>query len=143
MDFVAWRRDERHGAHNPPELLIGETKSLGRGELIRRKDLTKLKAIGRKLPGAIIVISVLRENFTPSEKKLLQPFVKWGRRPDEHGRPTNPVILLTAHELFVEHLIIATWKELGEPYKAFAEYRHTRNLYNFADATQRIHLGLP
>jgi len=142
-DFVAWQRSERHDADNPPDLLIGEAKSLGQGDLIKPKDLAKLKAIARKLPGAMLVISVLRENFTASEKMLLQRFVKWCRRLDDHERPTNPVILLTAHELFFEYLISATWKDLGEPYKSFADYEHTRNLHNFADATQRIYLGLP
>jgi hypothetical protein len=142
-DFVAWRRAESHGTHNPPELLIGETKSLGKGDLIKLKDLAKLKAIGQKLPGAILVISVLRESFTPSEKKSLQQFVKWCRRLDDHGRQTNPVILLTANELFFEHMISASWEELGEPFKSFADYEHIRNLHRFADATQRIYLGLP
>lgn len=142
-DFIAWRRAENHGTHNPPELLIGETKSLGKGDLIKPKDLAKLKAIGQKLPGAILVISVLRESFTTSEKKWLQQFVKWCRRPDDHGRQTNPVILLTANELFFEHMISATWEKLGEPFKSFADYEHTRNLHSFADATQRIYLGLP
>jgi hypothetical protein len=142
-DFVAWRRAERHGAHNPPELIIGETKSLGKGDLIKPKDLAKLRAIGQKLPGAIFVISVLRESFTASEKKSLQQFVKWCRRTDSQGRQTNPAILLTANELFFDHLISATWEELGEPFKSFADYEHTRNLLNFADATQRIYLGLP
>jgi hypothetical protein len=142
-DFVAWRRAESHGTHNLPELLIGETKSLGKGDLIKPKDLAKLKAIGQKLPGAILVISVLRKSFTASEKKWLQQFVKWCRRLDEHGRQTNPVILLTANELFFEHMISATWETLDEPFKRFAHYEHTRNLHNFADATQMIYLGLP
>jgi hypothetical protein len=142
-DFVAWRRDETYGAHTPPELLIGETKSAGENDLIKPKDLAKLKAIARKLPGSIFVISVLREKFTDSEKKLLQRFVKWCRRPDAHGRATNPVIVLTRHELFFEHFISATWKELGDPFNSFTDYEYTRNLYNFADATQRIYLGLP
>lgn len=143
VDFVAWRRQERHDAYEPPDLIIGETKSLGQGDLIKPKDLQKLKVIGRKLPGAIIVISVLRDEFTTSEKKWLKQFVQWGRRPDSQGRPTNSVILLTAHELFFDHLISATWKKLGEPYNSFADYEHTGNLRSFADATQRIHLGLP
>jgi len=50
---------------------------------------------------------------------------------------------MTAHELFVHHLISATRKELGEPHAKFADYEHTRNLKNFADATQQIHLNLP
>lgn len=142
-DFVAWRADETHGIHTPPELIIGETKSLGQNDLIKPKDVVKLKAIARKLPGSILVISVLREKFTDSEKALLQRFVKWCRRPDSHGRATNPVILLTRHELFFEDFISATWKELGEPFNSFADFEYTRNLYNFAVATQQIYLGLP
>ncbi len=142
-DFVAWHRQESHGTSKSPHLIIGEAKSLGQGDLIKPKDLSKLKAIGRKLPGAFIVISVLREHFTDTEKELLRNFVRWGRRPDEHGRPTNPVILLTAHELFFDFLISSTWEKLGGIYKTFADYEHTHNLYNFADATQIIYLGLP
>ena len=142
-DFLAWWREGRHGHRNSPELVIGETKSLGQGDLIKPEDLSQLKAIGRKLPGATFVISVMRENFTNSEKKLLQPFAKWGRRPDSDGRPLNPVILLTAHELFFEFRITKTWKTLGKRYENFADYEHTRNLSKLAEATQRIYLGLP
>lgn len=142
-DFVALWRKETHGTIVSPGLVIGETKSFGAKDTVKSEDLKKLTDIGRKLPGTIIVISVLRDHFTPSEKEILQPFVKWGRRKNAQGRPTNPVILLTAHELFMRYLISATWKELGKPYELFTDYEHTRNLYNFANATQQIHLGLP
>lgn len=140
--FVAWRRSERSGYQENPQLIIGEAKSFGQGNLIKADDLAKLKAIGRKLPGTFIVISVLRKHFTDYEKKLLKSFVNWSRRIDVHGRPTNPVILLTANELFFEFLMSATWEKLGDIYKPFANYEHTHNLYNFAEATQRIYLGI-
>ena len=143
VDFAAWRSKESHDIDNPPELIVGEAKSLGAGDLIKPKDIEKLKAVARKLPGAFLVISMMRNEFTATEKKLIETFVKWGRRPDERGLPTNPVILLTGHELFVEHHISATWKELGGAYANFVDYEHTRTLHSFADATQQIHLGLP
>ena len=142
VDFVAWWRKESHTVDSPPQLIVGEAKSLGRSDLIKSDSLTKLKSIGRKLPGAIIVISVLCETFLSSEIELLEPFVKWGRRINDEGQPTNPVILLTANELFSEHHISATWEELGDPHKNFTDFHHTRNLLNFADATQRIYLGI-
>lgn len=142
-DFVAWVRKERHDSQRPPDLIIGEAKSLGKGDLIKQKDLTKLKAIGRKLPGAVIVISVMRGTFTESEKKLLIPFVRWARRLSKEGRPTNPVILMTGNELFARLYVNTAWKELGEPHKSFADYKHTSTLHNFANATQQIYLGLP
>ena len=143
VDFVAWRRENEHDAHVAPDLIIGEAKSLGKGDLIESKDLAKLKQVGKKLPGAIIVLSVLRDHFTDKEKTILKQFVHWGRRPDAWGEPTNPILLLTAHELFMDHLITATWKEMGEPHKSFAEFEHTRSIRNFAEATQCIYLGLP
>ena len=47
--------------------IIGEAKSLGKGELIKPKDLTKLKAIASRLSDAVVVISVLRDHFTAVE----------------------------------------------------------------------------
>ncbi len=141
-DFAVLWRKEMIDQQSSPELILGEAKSLGKEDIIKQKDLKKLKTVGRKLPGAVIVISVLRDNFTPSEKELLVPFVNWARRLDEHGRPTNPVILLTAHELFMDHFITSTWKALGEPYASYAEYWHTQSLQNFAEATQRVYLNI-
>lgn len=141
-DFIAWRRKESHDFHNKPVLLIGEAKSFGSGDLIKPKDLVKLKQIGKKLPGAFIVISVLRDHYTESEKKLLKSFVTWCRRLNTNGLPTNPVILLTSNELFFDFLISETWKKLGNVYKPFADYEHTHNLNGFADATQQIYLGV-
>lgn len=145
VDFVAWRGDDRLGLEHrrPPQLIIGEAKSLGQGELITPRDIAKLKSIAAKFPDAVVVISVLREHFTPAEKQLLERFVIWGRRLNIHGEPTNPVLLLTAHELTMDHLLSATWKDLGGAHARFADYENTRTLLDVADATQKIYLGLP
>jgi hypothetical protein len=140
-DFVALKKNDMFGVNRPPELIIGEAKSFGNGDLIKQKDLIKLKAIGQKLPGAIIVISVLREKFTDTEKKRLKAFVNWARRFDEQGYPTNPVILLTGNELFSDRGISDTWRNLGEPYIRFSDYNRIIHLSELAEATQIIHLG--
>jgi hypothetical protein len=69
--------------------------------------------------------------------------VNWGRRVNVYGQPTNPVLLLTSHELTMDHHISSTWKELGGRHAKFADNEHSRNLFNFADATQEIYLGMP
>ena len=143
LDFVAWRRKEGWDVSTAPDLVIGEAKSLGRGDLIKPKDLMRLKLVGEKLPGSIIVLSVLRDHFTANEKDILRPFVKWARRPDVRGEPSNPVVLLTSHELFMDHFVTETWKKLGEPYKSFTDHHYTETVKAFAEATQRIYLGLP
>jgi hypothetical protein len=144
VDFIAWRGEDRMGdLHRPPQLIIGEAKSLGRGELITPGDLGKLKTIAAKLPEAVVVIAVLRDYFTAAEKKILTKFVGWGRRVNVYGEPTNPVLLLTAHELTMDHDISSTWKVLGGRHAKFSSYERTRNLFNLADATQQIYLGMP
>jgi hypothetical protein len=142
-DLVALWRKENHDFDAEPALIIGETKSLGQGTLLKAADLAKLKAIAGKLPGAFVVVSVLRDHFTDEEKALVKPFVQWGRRVNADGEATNTVILLTTHELFVDHFISATWKELGDPHKSFSDYNYTRNRTAFGDATQQIYLGMP
>jgi hypothetical protein len=142
-DHFSGGRPERLGIYSPPDIIIGEAKSLGEGDLIKSKDLEKLRIISRKFPGAIVVISVLRDRFTASGRKILLPFVKWCRRPDDRGEPTNPVILLTAHELLAEHHIGFTWKQLGAPYSEIVKNDPIMSLRRLAEATQRIYLGLP
>ncbi|APG08148.1 hypothetical protein BKD09_07390 [Bradyrhizobium japonicum] len=143
VDFLAWRADDRlSDRQKPPTLIIGEAKSLGNGELVKQKDLAKLKAIASRLPNSVVVISVLRDRFTPTEKKLLTAFANWGRRVNVHGEPTNPVLLLTSNELMVRHFLSRTWEKLGGVHAKFKDYKHTRNLLSFADATQQIYLGM-
>jgi hypothetical protein len=144
VDFVAWHAEERmQDTHRPPQLIIGEAKSHGKGELITAGELAKLKTIASKLPEAVIVIAVLRDHFTKAEKAFLKRFVSWGRRVNIYGEPTNPVLLLTSHELTMDHSISSTWKELGGEHAKFSDYDNTRTLFDFADATQRIYLGVP
>jgi threonine synthase len=76
---------------------------------------------GARAPGTAIVIAVLRDHFLPIEKRLLKTFVRWCRRVDSDGEPTNPVVLLTSHELLFDHNISATWETLGEPYVKFSK----------------------
>lgn len=141
-DFVALRSPERMGSQSDPELIICEAKSFGAGPLITAKDLAKLRAIARKIEGAVIVISVLRNHFIKDEQKALESFVRWCRQPDRNGEMRNPVILLTGHEAFCQFDIGMTWKELGGEHAKFEGHQHRESLRAFAEATQSIHLGL-
>jgi hypothetical protein len=143
VDLIAWHAEDGHERDYPPTLVICECKSFGTGNLIDASELSKLKLVAEQVEDAVIVISVLRDHFTTNEKKQLHRFVVWGRRPNALGQPTNPVLLLTAHELFMDHHISSTWKALGEPQNKFSDYEHTRTLAAFADSTQQIYLGLP
>jgi len=63
VDFLAWRRDEQIDYDEPPQFIVGEAKSGGRGQLIKPRGLAQLKTIANKLPGTAIVIAILRNHF--------------------------------------------------------------------------------
>ena len=107
------------------------------------RDLAQLRRVAARFPGSVIVISVMRDEFTPGEIRNLLPFVKWARRLDPHWMPTNPVVLLTGVELFHEFSIESTWGDRGGPYERFANFGITRSLHRFAEATQMLYLDLP
>ena len=142
-DYVGWWTRETSGAFRDPELVIGEAKSFGEGELIKKSDVTKLTMLARNFPGSTIVVSVLRDDFTKKEKKLLESLASICRKPDSGGGMANPLVLLTGRELFFDFSLPETWKKLGSPYEQFANYECTRDLRSLAEATQAIHLDLP
>jgi hypothetical protein len=142
VDFIGWhsKEDVAGDKVKEPLLIIGETKSMGKGDLIKPRDLTQLKLAATKLPECIIVIGVMREEFTANEKKRLASFVRWASRLNKVKSPTNPVILLTSRELFADYDIHAAWEKLGGVYKEHSDFHSLRNLYEFARSTQAIHL---
>jgi len=142
-DFVAWIDDNYRKRRNlQPELVFGETKSFGKGELIKKDDLDKLRIISQKFPGSFIVISVLRESFTKKEQGLLKQFVQWARASKVSSKPRNPVILLTGTELFAERDIDEEWAKVGGKHAEFAHVHHTETLMKLAEATQQIYLDM-
>ena len=143
VDYAAWVNHRTTNGTAQPSLVFGEAKSFGEGDLIKPRDLTQLRRIASRFPGAVVVISVMRDEFTPSEIRNLLPFVKWARKLNARWLPRNPVVLLTGVELFHEITIETTWKDRGGRYEKFADYDWTRSLHRLAEATQVIYLDLP
>lgn len=92
-----------------------------------------------------MVVSSLRpiSTYSADEIKRLSDLARWGRSL-RGGKPRNLLIVLTATELFSEHIENA-WKEAGG--RAAELVRHPSvdlsNLDQLADATQRLYLNLP
>ena len=141
VDYFGWISEELFGEKYNPRIVIGKAKSFGSGELIKKKDITQMKKIASHFPGALIVITVLRDNFTVAEKHLIRSLVNWTSRFSSNREPTNPVILLTGIELFGDYTLEHIWKNAGEDYAPFANRHHSHSLEDIARSTQRIHLG--
>lgn len=143
-DYIAFHEPDRFGRQDAPTLIIGEAKSFGQGDLIKPKDIEKLKELALNFPGALLTVSVLKNEFSDGEKGLLKKLVRWSRKLAPDGGPRNAVLLLTGHELLREPGPISnTWKDVGGRHAEFADFHSTRVLRDIAESSIQIHLEMP
>lgn len=146
-DFILWyRRDAIYGSTARTELVFGEAKSFGK-ECFGAEEMQRMKALALAFPGAVLVFATMKapEDLSQDEVKRLRELALWGRHYERQRRQSRaPVIILTGHELFVDHSISSTWKELGGRHAQLIEpaYVHLDNLRVLADLTQQLYLGL-
>jgi len=147
IDFFAWCRPSRRlsDERDEPLILIGEAKSFGR-ESFDPKAIASLKKVAERIPGALMVVSSLRDIAEYAEPEILrlQELATWGRRSTHRGRPCNPLIVLTATELFAQVTIYEGWKgKDGQP-DELVKYPSTdpSNLYEMSELTLRRYLHI-
>jgi hypothetical protein len=144
IDFVAWHQSSRMmhtDERDEPLLVLGEAKSFGFGS-INDEAIGALKKVAERFPGAVMVVSTLREigRYSLAEVARLRHLALWGRRKTHQGQPINPLIVLTETELFSKHNISNAWKEIDGK-----EVRPSVDLYDLhtlAEMTQHRYLGL-
>ena len=144
VDFAAWHRpgsmldDER----DEPLFVIGEAKSFGKNA-INEEVVASLGKVADRFPGAIMVVSSLREiaDYTAEEIQRLRDLALWGRRETYRGQPRNPLVVFTGTELFARRGVFDAWKEEGGP--GVPPSIHSADLHALAELTQKRYLGLP
>jgi hypothetical protein len=145
VDFVFWyRRDRLFDRDESPLLVFGEAKSLAI-ESFQDKDIQRMERVAKAFPGAFLVFATLKDALSEDEKSLIGGLALWGRERLANGQPRSPVIVLTATEMFSEWHIKHAWENSGEKHKHVGSpaYVHLDNLWELADLTQQIYLGLP
>ncbi len=147
VDSAWYRRGSHGGERDEPVLVIGEAKSFGKNA-IKDEDIAALRAVGERFPGTCLVVASLRQisEYTQEEKQRLTDLANWGRRSSPSGwEPVNPVIVLTATELFSEFGIAQAWKEVGGQAAELVAHASVDldDLYRLAEATQKLYLNLP
>lgn len=127
--------------HDEPLLVLGEAKSFGFGS-INDETIGALKKVAERFPGAVMVVSTLREigRYSLAEIACLRHLALWGRRKTHGGQPINPLIVLTGTELFAKHDISEAWKQIDgkEPHISI----DFGDLHTLAEMTQQRYLGL-
>jgi hypothetical protein len=86
----------------------------------------------------------MKDALSEDEKTAIGKLALWGREVLKTGQPRNSVIVLTGAEMFSEWHIQHSWENLGGRHKEFASrgYIGFDNLWDFADLTQQLYLGL-
>ena len=141
IDFAFWYGERAIlGQRQEPRFVFGEAKSFAE-EAIADQDIESLKQVAQVVPGAIVVVSVMKMAFSEDEKARLAELTKWGWELVD-GRPRARVLLLTGVELFADFSVEKAWEEAGDPYPKDPSHWIFRDLDEFARATQKIHLDL-
>ena len=94
------------------------------------------------------MVASLRQinEYTNEEIQRLTDLANFGRRSGPGSwAPVNPLIVLTATELFSEFSIARTWKEAGGRAAELVAHASVNlgDLYRLAEASQKLYLNLP
>jgi len=144
IDFVAWHQTIRTLSteeRDEPLLVLGEAKSLGVGS-IHDEAIGSWKKIAERFAGAVMVVSTLRDitQFSLAEIARLRHLALWGRRATHEGQPVNPLIVLTATELFARHSIGDAWNNVDG--QEMLTYIDLDDIHVLAEMTQQRYLGI-
>jgi hypothetical protein len=145
IDFAGWYTEGRKFWVDPNlVVLFGEAKSFG-SEVFKDRDVQRLKAMAEALQGSFVVFAALKKELSSSEKARIKGFAEWGRVPQKNGDPRAMVIVLTGTELFADHTVEQTWKDLGGAHAKMVQHPtvHLDDLWTLADITQQLYLSMP
>lgn len=123
------------------ELIFIECKTY---DYFKEKDIKKMQFLAQQFPGSIICFATLNKSLTSDEKKLVQPFANRARKYWRNERPRNPLLILTATELFAGSKPPYCWKDLSGKHAQLHETYSRRqfNLFDLCDATQQLYIDM-
>jgi hypothetical protein len=123
-----------------PYLILGECKSFDRFD---EKDFARARRAAELFPGAVLCFCTFNDSLNPAEVKGITRLVESGRARLDVGKQLNPVLVLTATELFGQFNI----REFSSLYKD-KEDRVNRMIWRLeineiCEFTQERYLGMP
>ena len=130
---------ESESRHSKTDLIFAECKTFNS---FRKKDVDRMKNLGKAFPGSVLVFAKLEESLSHEEKKILSSLVNHSRRNRKNGRPFNPILILTGTELISEQHFYQNWEKTGGIHAKLAENCIGANLLELCDFTQQIYLDM-
>ena len=104
-------KPSRFSHTSSPHLIIGECKSFNRFEA---RDFARAEEAASLFPGAVLCFCSFNEALDKQEIKGLTKLAKQGRRRMDVGKQMNPVLILTARELFSEFKMAEFYSMYGD-----------------------------
>ena len=132
-DFAFLWRDSSFGKVSDG-VAFGEAKTFNEFE---KKDFNRMKAIAKDFPGAVLVFVTLKDQLTKFEIDELKRLTSSCNKYWKLERPINPVLILTANELFSVHKPPYCWNDVDQK-----KYRDCYSILDLAKATQQKYLGI-
>lgn len=150
IDFVLCGRDDRTKPRRRPLVAVGEAKTggafglhAGRGSHSRfqQTDVSKARALAKRLPEAAFIFATLADGLTEPERRLLAAFVRAQRRENR-----GTVMVLTSNELLADDSFLMEWRDAeddSERGKLSAALGYVPSFRAAAEATTKLYLDVP
>jgi hypothetical protein len=139
-DFGMLAKPSRFSHTSSPHLIIGECKSFNRFEA---RDFARAEEAASLFPGAVLCFCTFNEALDKQEIKGLTKLAKQGRKRMDVGKQMNPVLILTARELFSEFKMTDFYSMYGDKAE-FARHVYMRDdMQELCEFTQQLYLGMP
>jgi hypothetical protein len=107
-------------------------------------DTKRMQEMGREFPGSVLVFATLNDALNNSEKRVLRKIANRGRRESGVDGKGNPVLVLTANELFGDSRPERVWEEMGGRHAQLAtQVGWAPGVLKLCDATQQLYLDMP
>jgi hypothetical protein len=133
-------KPSRFSHTSSPHLIIGECKSFNRFE---KRDFARAEEAANLFTGAILCFCTFNEALDAEEIKGITKLAKQGRKRMDVGKQMNPVLILTARELFSEFKMSDFYSLYGDK-AAYARGVYMRDdMQELCEFTQELYLGMP
>ena len=138
-DFGMFLRPTIFSHVTSPFVVLGECKTYGAFD---KKDFKRARDLAKLFPGSVLCFATLRNTLDESEKRNISRIAQVGRASWKTGRQRNPVLVLTATELFGQFKIGKFTDDYGTRSQQAERLFQVRDLQELCDFTQQVHLGM-
>jgi hypothetical protein len=140
VDFGMLAAPSTISRRSTPHLIIGECKSFNRFD---KKDFARARQAAELFPGAVLCFCTFNEALKKPEIRGLISLAKQGRARLDVGKQMNPILILTARELFAEFQLTDFYSLYGDKAEHARAVYLGSDLNELCDFTQQLYLGMP